>query len=410
MVSIAIRSSSSKSQTASSVLFIFKYGFAVALVCLSGLMLHFSSTLERNDGMWEIGVRASQENIDVSEAVQHFCNHSLECSLNGCFLDGQGCQCHKPWSGSSCSVLVTKPSPPSAKSLFPSPLEQMNSWSGPVHQDDEGRFHMYLAVYPKGNLAKASGLYYGKADMVTGPYHWKDLGVNHGANPGFVKYSNSTTGQTQYALFAGQRVWVEDKLNGSFNHSVAEYPHVNFSPIFHNGTFFGVFQATTFVYVNSNLRNRWGWERHGVIEAKKGKFKPTYLEDPHLWVDEYNHWHIIGHAFDKRQRYNCSNSMVSTHLFSLDGKEWHRSKEEPFGHTIHYTDGTSQVYATLERPYVVLDRQKRPSHIILAAALEHGDEGCAHTEDCKKKERFCSCVNCKWLGLAGTVVLSLDIP
>lgn len=342
----------------------------------------------------------------------HACN-SLECSLNGCFVhEIDSCQCRKPWSGSSCSILLTQPSPPSAKSLFHSE-EDENTWSGPIQQDPETNlFHMYMAVYPKGNLARPNKMYHGVSNAATGPYAWNDMNLpipnksNAFANPGFLDYVNPTTGKRQYALFCGNQVLVEDTLYGNFSTPIAKYPYFNFSPTYHNQSIYAVYQHLNRVFETKDLKEPW---------AEKGKirmrgYKEMSLEDPHLWIDEFHHWHIIAHSFDKGERYNCSQSMVSAHLYSIDGTEWHRSNEPPYGHTIHYTDGNSQIYSTLERPYVIFadsTQKQRPTHIVLAASLEHGDEGCAHTEQCAAKSRFCSCVNCKWIGRAGTVVLRM---
>jgi len=368
-----------------------------------------------------------------------FCNHSLACSLNGCIDDSGVCECRPPWSGENCDVLLTKPSKASGKNLFPT-RDERNSWSGPVHYDEAtNQYHMWLAVYAPGNLAKPNQLYHGISTDVAGPYQWTLLDNKNnavGPNPGFVAFPATTDSGKQvenYALFVNQQIYIDTQLmphvnyyanNASshyqFNNSIAPYPHINFSPIYHNNSFYGTYQATARIYKWTNLSHP--VELHGTIEVGNPRLrypktdernKTTWhnhqLEDPYLWIDEYDHWHIIGHAFDKGEERGCSTSLVSSHLYSIDGTKWHKSPNPPYAPTIHYDDATKITYSTLERPYVVLDKNsKRPTHIVLAAPFHFGDEGCWNTTQCAKNKRACSCVNCKWLGQTGTVVLTLQ--
>ena len=55
-------------------------------------------------------------------------------------------------------------------------------------------------------------------------------------------------------------------------------------------------------------------------------------------------------AYDVAQFDSCGKSILSTHFFSADGKSWQCADDEPYGHTVHFDDGTSHCYTTLERP------------------------------------------------------------
>jgi hypothetical protein len=51
---------------------------------------------------------------------------------------------------------------------------------------------------------------------------------------------------------------------------------------------------------------------------------------PVMYIDSKGNWHIINHAFDTRQYKNCSNSTLSAHIFSKDGKDWHMVKPDVY--------------------------------------------------------------------------------
>ena len=75
---------------------------------------------------------------------------------------------------------------------------------------------------------------------------------------------------------------------------------------------------------------------------------------------------------------------------------------------MHYDDGTTHTYTTLERPNLHFDANGQLTHINLAADLVTGDEGCANRT---KHSHFghTPCDNCKWDDHAGTIVIALDV-
>jgi hypothetical protein len=122
-----------------------------------------------------------------------------------------------------------------------------------------------------------------------------------------------------------------------------------------------------------------------------------------MWVDAKGNWHIINHAYDTSQLDHCASSTLSTHFFSEDGQDWHLlTGVQPYGHTVHYDDGTAHTYTTLERPNLVFDSDGVPTHLALSADLVTGDEGCNPTGG------HTACTNCKYNDHAGTIVVELD--
>ena len=80
----------------------------------------------------------------------------------------------------------------------------------------------------------------------------------------------------------------------------------------------------------------------------------TYYEDPFLWTDSRNMWHILMHAYNtKEDRAECNNSKVSARLYSQDGYQWRVSQDWPYTTQIlvkHVTGLTNITVSTRERP------------------------------------------------------------
>ena len=70
-----------------------------------------------------------------------------------------------------------------------------------------------------------------------------------------------------------------------------------------------------------------GWMQPGV--------PPNWIpEDPDMWVDRRNNWHIINHAYNTYEWKSCGTSLLSSHFFSSDaGKTWHFLPQaiQPYG-------------------------------------------------------------------------------
>ncbi len=83
---------------------------------------------------------------------------------------------------------------------------------------------------------------------------------------------------------------------------------------------------------------------------------------------------------------------------------------EPYTHVVHYEDGTSHIYNTLERPNAHFDSAGAMTHINLAADLMTQDAGCATYDSCPAKMGGkCACTNCKYADHAGSIIIALDV-
>ena len=91
---------------------------------------------------------------------------------------------------------------------------------------------------------------------------------------------------------------------------------------------------------------------------------PGSWEDPFLWQDRNGHWHALSHTYTHQPDGPARQNSISGHLFarSLEGP-WHVSATEPYNNTVHYADGSSQVFSTMERPKLMFNRDGDPTHI-----------------------------------------------
>jgi hypothetical protein len=253
---------------------------------------------------------------------------------------------------------------------------------------------------------------HGTADVITGPWEWKtqkDVCSKCGENPAMLVFKDGS-GSKVYSLWVGSAIWTASTPYGPFKKMAgATYPGGNPAPIYHNGAFYLTNQGTTEVWTTPHLAGG-SWVKHATIGRPAPLPIQYHTEDPYMWVDKRQNWHIINHAYDNLEYEKCGSSAVSAHFFSTDGKEWHMlgSTIQPYGHTVHYDDGTSHTYTTLERPNLHFDEHGQLTHINLAADLIVGDEGCANRT---KHAHFghTPCDNCKWDDHAGTTIIALEV-
>jgi hypothetical protein len=288
----------------------------------------------------------------------------MQCSLN-CICTSLGkCVCDKPWGGPGCGVLQYKMNQPvSAKDLYPfnntagplqpcvtptSSCDALNTWNGPIIGPVGGKYHMYNPLYKKGSLLATSAMLHGVAANITGPYTWESW-PNMGSNPAAVAYTEGGATTTTYALFTGGGIRVSSSPDGPFDaeSDIGRGPGGNPAPIYHDGVWYATSQRTTEVVMTPKLGQKWTHFANIVPKLSSGT-----QEDPFMYIDKKGNWHIINHAYDTSEWKNCGNSTLSAHVFSRDGKDWHMLKPDvhPYTHEVHYEDGTTHSYSTLERP------------------------------------------------------------
>ena len=81
----------------------------------------------------------------------------------------------------------------------------------------------------------------------------------------------------------------------------------------------------------------------------------------------------------------------------------------PYSHQVHYEDGTTHSYSTLERPNLHFNAEGQLTHINLAANMESQDDGCPAYKKCPAiRNGHCACTNCKYADHAGSIIIALD--
>ena len=319
------------------------------------------------------------------------CATAFDCSLNGLCVAG-ACACDAPWVGASCETLQFAVSPASAKNLWTGNAS-LNTWSGPILRDPAGIFHFYVPVYEHASLWKVIYTAHGTADAIEGPYNWSSRAniSATGLNPAGLVFPDPATGAPVYSLWDQQDILTSASADGPFVRAYKNPMPSSTAPCFSKGAFYLADQSMRRVLTTRALDEPW------TVFSNITLPHLTYaVEDSFLWVDPRGNFHIINHAYSTAEKTSCGSSHVSSHSFSANGTVWGRS-DQPYGHTVHFDDGSSHTYATLERPYLNFDASGRITHLHVAADLVTGDEGCAPTP----------CVNCKYVDHAGTVIIKL---
>lgn len=351
----------------------------------------------------------------VSAAVEFGgCVSDLNCSLNGVCGASGTCVCDRPWTGSACGALEYVTTAATGRSLYPE-SDPHNTWNGAIIRGPDAVYHLFVPVYPPGQLGGTTTMAHGTAVNITGPYTWgkqpdihiDPLGEFNG--PKSVVYNDSSTGKTVYSLWLGGGVYLSDNLYGEFKRLEGfSYPGANPAPLYHNGAFYYTDSPTMTVYTTPQLVAGAKWTEYGSI-GRAGVPSNWICEDAAMFVDARGHFHIINHAYDPHEWEHCSTSVISSHFFSPDGRTWHFLPQaiQPYSHTVDYDDGTSHMFVTMERPSVFFDDQGRLTHIHLAADLDTGDEGCGARVN-HSHFGHCPCDNCKYGDKGGTTIIALN--
>ena len=332
----------------------------------------------------------------VITAVAAGCKSDLDCSLNG-VCGGGTCLCDSPWDGAACSQLLFKSTPLSGKSLYNS-SDPRNTWNGPILSGPDGQFHLYVPLYEEGSLSVVTTTLHGIASSVTGPWDWTarpNLPLT-AINPAALVFPGEG-GQLVYSLWLGGEVLLSQSPDGPFTaiHNFS-YPGGNPAPVYHHGEFFMTNQATEQLWTTPALAPGGIWVVFANISHASLPADQYHVEDPFLWVDKRDNWHIVNHAYSNLQFTACGSSVASAHFFSPDGLSWNWSAQ-PYSHTVQYDDGSSHTFVTLERPNLHFDESGSLTHINLAVDLVTGNEGCENRTN-HTHNGHCPCDNCKVSG------------
>jgi hypothetical protein len=86
-------------------------------------------------------------------------------------------------------------------------------------------------------------------------------------------------------------------------------------------------------------------------------------------------------------------NFISGHLFSRDGlTNWTVSPTEPYSYNLTYSDGSTGLVATRERPKLLFDAQGDPSHIY-TSTVDMPETMCAQCNPGGNTAR--ACIDCK---------------
>ena len=278
----------------------------------------------------------------------------------------------------------------------------------------DGSLRLFLPLYAAGSLSHVTRMLVGvaPAGSPAGPWVWgarPDVPGAPGINPAALVIADpKAPGALLYTLWYGGTVRTAPTPDGPWEEVPGwKYPGGNPAPIFHDGAFYMTNQFTTQIYKAAGLGAPWvPWANVSHAQANY----PTYdyhVEDPFLWVDARGNWHIINHAYSNIQYNACATSDVSAHFFSPDGQTWSYS-QQPYGHVVHFDDGTTHTYSTVERPNLFFNASGALTHIHLAADIVTGDEGYQNRTS-HVHFGHCPCDECKWNDLVSTVLVALGV-
>lgn len=124
-------------------------------------------------------------------------------------------------------------------------------------------------------------------------------------------------------------------------------------------------------------------------------------EDPYLYVDARNRFHLIYHVYESIPAYTCVNSTVSAHVFSPDGFTWHAHPVSPYGTQVMLSTGETITVSTRERPKLFFDDTGQMTHLFNGV--------CSATACPPPNGPKTGCVDCKYEAWDYTLVAPLDV-
>jgi hypothetical protein len=114
-------------------------------------------------------------------------------------------------------------------------------------------------------------------------------------------------------------------------------------------------------YPNSALwlirADSWDGGYHKVPSVPQ-PFLSVTMEDSFMWRDVSGHFHALFHAWAPVD--------VGAHAFSRDGLHWTLSPTRAYGTIVQTASGGAVQYSRRERPHLVLDASRRPTHLLSA--------------------------------------------
>lgn len=342
------------------------------------------------------------------------CTTNMNCSLNGvCNIETGLCSCDSPWSGTSCEKLLLKPAPMGGIYGFNGAFN-VTSWGGNIIQSDS-MWHLFVTdIGGKGCGLHAwqnqSRVVHATSKNVYGPYTKQSIAVAHQAhNPQAIIFNESWyifhigSGNSMNKLHDCNEPHITPNLSNPMNTTPGSQIHKSihpggpFSPV-QAGGWNGCNNPSPFVAPNGTLFVVCTWSiRHAPkpegpwskpIPLHPPNKKDRHWEDPFLFIDKRDNFHILSHTYSMLP---YPSNAISGHAYSPDGINWIFSDVEPYGNVITRIDGTKQSFATLERPKLVFADKSdphTPTHLIngVSPVWQNGSDPCikcGHCSACK---------------------------
>jgi hypothetical protein len=196
-------------------------------------------------------------------ACARACATDFDCSLNGvCDASSGECACDSPWAGSQCEQLVYAVTPAACKNLWTGPAtnESLNTWNGPIlHDAATDTYHLYDPVYEHASLWSVLYTAHGVASNIEGPYDFTKYPSieSTASNPGYLIYTNASTGAPVYTFWLGNDILVSDSAAGPWTRAGANPMPSNTAPAYSKGAFFVTDQGTDSVITATSLAGPW---------------------------------------------------------------------------------------------------------------------------------------------------------
>ena len=360
--------------------------------------------------------------LKMDEPVNVSCTTDMECSLNGVCSTSGACRCDQPWTGPTCGKLIFQPASRPGASAYGF-MPNVTSWGASPLQDlaANGQWHIFVSeIAGRGcGLTKwrsQSRVAHAVASSVMGPYIKQDvalaveahnphvlafqgeyllfhIGSADSKNPIVNCTSATSVGDSVLATAISSTTALihrSHSLSGPWVPAVTTMPGPCENPApwaMKNGSLAVVCSGadlhnrTWHLVVNDELGLTGKWTSRPIFPGENMKIRPhKFWEDPVLFMDARNHWHILAHCYVPH--YDESNDYVSGHLFSKDGLTWNENAVEPYRHSVSFSGGDVQNFSTLERPKLIVDAG-RPTHLFNGVSPEWPCSPCRGCTSCK---------------------------
>ena len=342
----------------------------------------------------------------------------IACSLNG-VMSGGKCKCEAPWTGPVCAKLDIRPKKKDALPAYGF-APNVTSWGGNVIQNDAGTYDLWVSEMVGGcglnTWTKNSRVVHATSATMGAPFTFKDVALpvwahnaapvrapkTHTACPGcyylfHIGEGHHTTAPQQCGPPAAEETSPASAggdasppcvglcaNSSSLVHrsrtpdgpweplpSIPGQGCNNPAPAFaRNGTLF-VLCSSSSIWRTDDPTLATQWQSVSRINLNDspwtaGGHEYLRVEDPYLYMDRNENWHLLVHLYDYRDGYpiNPKQTMpilVSGHAFSTDLQTLHYSvtqgeslgAAQPFDPVVRFDDGSVQNFSTFERPHFV---------------------------------------------------------